>query len=39
VEGRHIVTTCVVAAGVAKESSRKLSLLGHNLGIEIATKQ
>jgi len=33
------VTACVVAAGVGKEGSRQPSLLGRNLGIEIATKQ
>ena len=38
-EGSHAVTTCVVAAGVGKEGSRKPSLLGRNRRIEIATKQ
>ena len=38
-EGSHIVTTCVVAAGVGKEGSRKPSLLGRNLRIELAIKQ
>ncbi|WP_256363511.1 hypothetical protein [Gilliamella sp. N-G2] len=33
------MTTCVVAARVGKEGSRKPSLLRRNLGIEIAIKQ
>ena len=33
------MTTCVVAAGVGKEGSRKPSLLGRNRRIELATKQ
>ena len=33
------MTTCVVAAGVGKEGSRKPSLLGRNRHIELATKQ
>ena len=37
-EGSHAVTTCVVAAGVGKEGSRKPSLLGRNRRIGIATK-
>ena len=38
-EGSHLVTTCVVVAGVGKEGLREPSLLGRNLCIEIATKQ
>ncbi|MBI0004652.1 hypothetical protein H3S74_00185 [Gilliamella sp. W8126] len=38
-EGRHIVTTCVVAVGVGKEGSHKPSLLGRNRRIELITKQ
>ncbi len=37
-EGSLLVTTCVVAAGVGKEGSRKPSLLGRNHHIKLATK-
>jgi len=38
-EGSHLVTTCVVAAGVGKEGSRQPSLLGRNRRIKITAKQ
>ena len=38
-KGSHIVTTCVVAARVGKEGSRKLSVPGRTRRIELTLKQ